>query len=109
MRYNVKNGQIIIKVEKKSPYVEISISDTGIGIPKNELPKLFTKFYRGSNILKYETEGTGLGLYITKNIVEAHGGKIWAESIENRGTTIHFTLPMDEKLIPKRYSTSSPF
>jgi two-component system sensor histidine kinase VicK len=62
LRYNVKNGQIIIKVEKKPPYVEVSISDTGIGIPKNELPKLFTKFYRGSNILKYETEGTGLGL-----------------------------------------------
>jgi len=109
LRYNVKNGQIIIKVEKKPPYVEVSISDTGIGIPKNELPKLFTKFYRGSNVLKYETEGTGLGLYITKNIVEAHGGKIWAESIENRGTTIHFTLPMDEKLIPKRYIASSAF
>jgi len=109
LRYNVENGQIVIKVEKKPPYVEVSVTDTGIGIPKDDLPKLFTKFYRGSNILKYETEGTGLGLYITKNIVEAHGGKIWAESIENRGTTIHFTLPMDEKLIPKRYSTSSPF
>lgn len=107
LRYNIEGGQIIIKVEKKPPYVEVSVSDTGIGIPKEELPKLFTKFFRASNVLKYETEGTGLGLYITRNIVEAHGGKIWAESIENRGTTMHFTLPMDEKLIPKRYGASA--
>ena len=107
LRYNVENGQIIIKVEKKPPYVEVSVTDTGIGIPKDELPKLFSKFFRASNVLKYETEGTGLGLYITKNIVEAHGGKIWAESIENRGTTFYFTLPMDEKLLPKRYVSSS--
>lgn len=107
LRYNIEGGQIIIKVEKKPPYVEVSVSDTGIGIPKEELPKLFTKFFRASNVLKYETEGTGLGLYITRNIVEAHGGKIWVESIENRGTTMHFTLPMDEKLIPKRYGASA--
>jgi len=75
LRYNVENGQIIVKVEKKPPYVEVSVSDTGIGIPKDELSKLFTKFFRASNVLKYETEGTGLGLYITKNIIEAHGGK----------------------------------
>lgn len=107
LRYNVENGQIIIKIEKKPPYVEVSITDTGIGIPKEEIPKLFTKFFRASNVLKYETEGTGLGLYITKNIIEAHGGKIWAESIENRGSTFYFTLPMDEKLLPKRYISSS--
>lgn len=106
LRYNVENGQIIVKVEKKPPYVEVSVSDTGIGIPKDELPKLFTKFFRASNVLKYETEGTGLGLYITKNIIEAHGGKIWAESIENRGSTFYFTLPIDEKLIPKRHISS---
>ena len=107
LRYNVENGQIIIKIEKKPPYVEVSVTDTGIGIPKDEIPKLFSKFFRASNVLKYETEGTGLGLYITKNIVEAHGGKIWAESIENRGSTFYFTLPMDEKLLPKRYVSSS--
>lgn len=107
LRYNVENGQIIIKIEKKPPYVEVSVTDTGIGIPKEEIPKLFTKFFRATNVLKYETEGTGLGLYITKNIIEAHGGKIWAESIENRGSTFYFTLPMDEKLLPKRYIASS--
>lgn len=101
LRYNVRNGEVIIKLEKKPPYLEVSVSDTGIGIPKEELPKIFTKFFRASNVLKYETEGTGLGLYITKNIIEAHGGKIWVDSIENRGTTFYFTLPLDEKLIPR--------
>lgn len=109
LRYNVENGQIVIKVEKKPPYVEVSVTDTGIGIPKDDLPKLFTKFFRAKNVLKYETEGTGLGLYLTKNIVEAHGGKIWVESIENRGTTFHFTLPIDENLIPKRHQQSTAF
>lgn len=102
IRYNVENGEIIVKVEKNEPYLQISVRDTGIGIPKEELSKLFSKFFRATNVLKYETEGTGLGLYITKNIVEAHGGKIWVESEENRGTTFFFTLPLDEKLIPQR-------
>jgi len=107
IRYNVENGEVAIKLEKKPPYLEVSVQDTGIGIPKEELPKMFVKFFRASNVVKYETEGTGLGLYITKNIVEAHGGKIWVESVENRGTTFHFTLPLDEKLIPQRMRVSA--
>lgn len=102
IRYNVENGEIVIKLEKKDPFLEISVRDTGIGIPQSEVSKLFTKFFRAANVLKYETEGTGLGLYIVKNIIEAHGGKIWVESIENRGTTFFFTLPMAEGLIAKK-------
>ncbi len=102
IRYNVENGEIVITLVKKEPFLEISVRDTGIGIPKEELPKLFSKFFRAANVLKYETEGTGLGLYIVKNIVEAHGGKVWVESIENRGTTFFFTLPMAEGLIARR-------
>jgi signal transduction histidine kinase len=101
IRYNVKNGEVVIKLEKKDSYLEISVRDTGIGIPEKEIPKIFTKFFRGSNVLKYETEGTGLGLFIVKNIVEAHGGKIWIESVEKRGSTFYFTLPLDETLLPK--------
>ena len=107
IRYNVENGEIVIKMEKKLPYLEVSVRDTGIGIPKEELSKLFGKFFRATNVVKYETEGTGLGLYITKNIVEAHGGKIWVESVENRGTTFYFTLPLDEKLISRRAQVSA--
>jgi len=107
IRYNVENGEVAIKLGKKPPYLEVSVQDTGIGIPKEELPKMFIKFFRASNVLKYETEGTGLGLYITRNIVKAHGGKIWVESTENRGTIFHFTLPLDEKLIPQRMRVSA--
>ncbi len=107
IRYNVENGEVAIRLVKKPPYLEVTIQDTGIGIPKEELSKLFVKFFRASNVVKYETEGTGLGLYITKNIVEAHGGKIWVESVENRGTTFHFTLPLDEKFIPQRMRISA--
>lgn len=107
IRYNVENGEVAIRLVKKPPYLEVAIQDTGIGIPKEELPKMFIKFFRASNVLKYETEGTGLGLYITKNIVEAHGGKIWVESVENRGTTFYFTLPLDEKFIPQRIRVSA--
>lgn len=107
IRYNVENGEVSIKLIKKPPYLEVAIQDTGIGIPKEELSKMFVKFFRASNVVKYETEGTGLGLYITKNIVEAHGGKIWVESVENRGTTFYFTLPLDEKLIPQRMRVSA--
>ena len=82
--------------------MQISVKDTGVGIPKEDMPRLFTKFFRAKNVLKFETEGSGLGIYIVKNIVRRHGGEIRAESELGRGTTFHFTLPLDEKLIPAK-------
>ena len=104
IRYNVANGEVIVKVDVMpgKPFVEVSIKDTGIGIPQESMEKLFTKFYRADNAMKSQTEGSGLGLYIAKSIVNAHGGEIWAESELNRGTVIHFTLPTDPNLIPRR-------
>lgn len=100
IRYNVKNGQVIVKVEpvEGQPFLKVSVKDTGIGIAPEALEKLFTKFFRAENAVKFRTEGTGLGLYIAKNIIQAHGGKIWVESEPNRGTTVSFTLPTDPKL-----------
>ncbi len=102
IKYNVKNGRVDVKVERlpDKPYLQISVKDTGIGVPPSEVPKLFSKFFRAENAVKAETEGSGLGLYITKNIINRHGGTIWAESTISRGTTFYFTLPLDPSLIP---------
>jgi two-component system phosphate regulon sensor histidine kinase PhoR len=103
IRYNVENGEVTVKVDKMQdkPFVVVSVKDTGIGIPPESVEKLFNKFYRADNAMKLQTEGSGLGLYITKGIVNAHGGQIWAESELNRGTTISFALPTDPNLVPK--------
>jgi len=103
IRYNVENGEVTVKVDKMQdkPFVVVSVKDTGIGIPPESVEKLFNKFYRADNAMKLQTEGSGLGLYISKGIVNAHGGQIWAESELNRGTTISFALPTDPNLVPK--------
>lgn len=104
IRYNVDNGTVTVSVLKQpdAPFVEVKVKDTGIGIPQESLEKLFTKFYRAPNAVKSVADGSGLGLYIAKNIVTAHGGTIWAESEINRGTTVHFTLPTDPTVIPPK-------
>jgi len=102
IKYNVKNGQVTVSIERleDKPFVQISIKDTGVGVPPEQIRNLFKKFFRAENAIKYQTEGTGLGLYIVRNIIRRHGGDIWAESELNRGTTISFTLPTDPTLIP---------
>lgn len=104
IKYNIPNGEVVVRVEKpeNTPYVQVSVKDTGIGIPAEVVNKLFTKFFRADNALKVAVEGTGLGLYIAKNIIRRHGGKIWAESTLNRGTTFYFTLPTNPTLIPAK-------
>ena len=101
IKYNTENGEVILKINKipDKPFVQIGIKDTGVGIPAEEINKLFTRFYRGSNVAN-NTTGTGLGLYIARNIVRRHGGEIWAESTLGRGSAFYFTLPTDPKLIP---------
>jgi len=104
IKYNIKNGQVIVKVEPypNKPYIQIVIKDTGIGIPPEGIKKLFTRFYRGENVVKEQTDGSGLGLFITKNIILRHGGNISVESTLGRGTSFYIVLPTDPSLIPPK-------
>ncbi len=92
--YNIVGGMITIKLENKGKEIEFSIEDSGIGIPENEHKNVFQKFFRAENALKKETDGNGLGLFIVKNIVEAHNGRVWFESIKDKGSTFYFSLPV---------------
>ncbi|MEZ4677917.1 MAG: ATP-binding protein [Caldilineaceae bacterium] len=81
--------------------VVIYVADQGIGIPVQELPLIFDRFYRVDSSLRRGTAGAGLGLYLTKTIVEAHGGQIWARSEQNKGTTFFFALPIEGREQPE--------
>jgi len=95
IKYSPDGGQVTFKVVLFQNYIETRISDQGVGIPKESLEKIFERFYRVDKARSRQLGGTGLGLAIAKELVEAHGGKIWATSAEGKGTTIHFTLPYD--------------
>ncbi|NCO45764.1 MAG: hypothetical protein GW890_04825, partial [Vibrio sp.] len=83
-------------------YIQVSVADTGMGVPLEAMPKLFTKFFRAENALRFRPEGSGFGLYITKNVINRHGGAIWIESTLGRGTAVYVTLPTDPSLIPPK-------
>ncbi len=97
IKYTPPCGNIELKTTATKDFVEIGISDTGIGIPQEDIPKVFDEFFRAANAKKIEKDGTGLGLSIAKQIVERHGGKIWVESQQGCGTTFSFTLPLTDK------------
>ena len=94
IKYSPEGGKIILRVENKRHYLLISIQDEGVGIPYDKLEKIFDRFYRADKARTRALGGTGLGLAITKELVEAHHGRIWARSREGFGTTIYFTLPL---------------
>lgn len=94
IKYVVKKGRIEIKIVRRDNFVVFSIKDNGVGIPEEQQNQVFEKFFRSDNVVKYQTEGTGLGLYIAKNIIEQTGGKIWFQSIENVGSVFSFSLPV---------------
>ncbi|MCE5252199.1 HAMP domain-containing histidine kinase [bacterium] len=93
IRYTRENGSVTIKITAKNGDVFLTVADTGIGIPEDALPKIFTDFFRASNAKKFSTSGTGLGMSITKAIVEKHGGTISVQSQEGEGTAFTVRLP----------------
>ena len=90
---NKDKSEVVVELEEKGWDYIISIKDNGIGIAKKDQPKIFEKFFRAENAQLIEADGNGLSLYINKIIIEAHGGKIWFESTENKGTTFYASLP----------------
>ena len=94
IKYTPIGGKIYISVGCDAANIRVSVRDTGMGILKDQESRIFTKYFRGSNAIRMETEGTGLGLFIAKNIVETHGGKIEFISQEGKGTTFTFFVPV---------------
>jgi signal transduction histidine kinase len=94
VKFTPENGKITIKAHTQDGILRVSISDTGIGIPADSLSMIFEEFYRVDNSINEVVKGTGLGLSLVKHIVEAHKGKIWAESKPGKGSTFNFTLPL---------------
>ncbi len=94
IKYTPAGGKIVVEISSDSESLKVMVKDNGIGILKDQQSRIFTKYFRGTNALKTETEGTGLGLFIAKNIVEVHGGKIWFTSEEGKGTSFFFTVPI---------------
>lgn len=93
-KFTDKDGSVSLKSSISDGHFNITVTDTGTGIPPSEIPHLFTKFHRATDLLTYNYEGTGIGLYIAKLIVEKHGGTIGVESIEGRGSAFTISLPL---------------
>jgi PAS domain S-box-containing protein len=96
VKYSPDGSDVTITVEDRGDSFVTAVCDRGIGIPADELGQVFERFHRGRQVSSTNYGGLGLGLYITKQIIERHGGTIWVESREGQGTTFHFSLPVAE-------------
>ncbi|NSL52383.1 cell wall metabolism sensor histidine kinase WalK [Calidifontibacillus erzurumensis] len=97
LKYSPEGGKIRFELVQKENNLYVRVTDDGVGIPKQDLAKVFDRFYRVDKARSRKMGGTGLGLAIAKEMVEIHGGQIWAESEEGKGTTITFTLPLEKE------------
>ena len=93
VKYSPDGSDVSVRVRDEGDRVVTSISDRGIGIPTDELGQVFERFHRGRQVSTTNYGGLGLGLYISKQIVDRHSGSIWVESREGQGTTFHFAIP----------------
>jgi len=102
IQYTPPGGQIMVSASADSDEVTFTVSDTGIGIPQADQPRIFERFYRVDVARSREVGGTGLGLAIAKHLVEVHGGRIWVDSEVGQGSQFHFTVPIFD---PERASS----
>ena len=96
-KFTANGGRIEVTIDKDENYVNIIISDTGIGIPKEKIAKIFDRFYQVDGSHTREQEGTGIGLSLTKELVELHKGKIEVESEEGKGTNVKVSIPLGKE------------
>ena len=94
IKYTPENGKVDFRIKKVNKKITIKVKDNGVGIPKKDQRKLFSKFFRAENVIKMQTDGTGLGLFIANNVIKKHGGKIEYKSEEGRGTEFTIHLPI---------------
>jgi PAS domain S-box-containing protein len=94
VKYTPEKGTVIVDISTDKKTMTYKVTDTGYGIPQAQQSKIFTKLFRADNAREKDPDGNGLGLYIVKSVVETHGGKVWFESVENKGTTFFVTLPL---------------
>ncbi|WP_424237382.1 cell wall metabolism sensor histidine kinase WalK [Bhargavaea ginsengi] len=95
LKYSPDGGNVRFTVQAEDDHIKIAVSDEGMGIPETNVKRIFERFYRADKARSRAMGGTGLGLAIAKEMIQAHGGHIWAESEEGKGTTIFFTLPFE--------------
>jgi len=93
VKFTPEKGRVLIDIQEKDDDIQFSIEDTGVGIPPQDIPKVFQEFFRADNALDQKIKGSGLGLSLVKKIVEAHKGKIWFNTELGKGTRFTFTLP----------------
>ena len=105
VKYTPANGKIGVDISVLTDGYKVEVSDNGYGIPRQNQTSIFNKLYRADNVKSKDVEGTGLGLYIVKQIIDNSGGKIWFKSEENLGSTFYFTLPLSG--MPKRDGSKS--
>lgn len=102
----VGSGEIRINLEVEGKEDKITIKDNGRGIPEDKIPKIFSKFYKTDMSETRADGGIGLGLYLCKQIIDLHGGRMWIESMVGKGTSVHFTLPKIDKTVPFGFNES---
>ncbi|MEW6610002.1 MAG: HAMP domain-containing sensor histidine kinase [Patescibacteria group bacterium] len=106
VRYMIDGGLIVVRIERKNHSIALEIQDTGVGIPPQERSKIFQQFFRGSNVVRMRTEGTGLGLFIARAIMVASGGSLRFTSQEGKGSTFRMSLPVAQP--PQTHSCEQP-
>lgn len=98
IKYSPQGGQVTISGRFDDDWIYVAVTDQGIGIPPGERERIFDRFYRVESPLSQRTQGAGLGLYLVKSVVDAHGGRIWVDSTPGKGSTFVFTLPREGRL-----------